>query len=65
MIKTYILDKLLIEWFTKSLLSPISNHVAMVRVATEEQAIMHSQHLDLIYSQLGTLYGIIWYDPTP
>jgi hypothetical protein len=31
----------------------------MVGEATEEQAILHAQHLDLIYSQSGTLYDII------
>jgi hypothetical protein len=63
MIKTQILDNLLMEWFTKSLLPTISKDVAMVQVATEEQAIMHAQHLDLIYSQLGTLYDIIPHAP--
>jgi hypothetical protein len=38
------------EWFTKSLLPPISQDVDMVRSTTEEHAIFHSQHLDLIYS---------------
>ena len=28
---------------------------------TEEQAIRHAQHLDLVYSQAGTLYNIIPY----
>jgi hypothetical protein len=37
----------------------------MVGVATEEKAIMCSQHLDLIYSQLGTLYDIIPHAPRP
>jgi hypothetical protein len=32
MIKTQIPDKLLMEWFTKSLLPPISRDVAMVGV---------------------------------
>jgi hypothetical protein len=53
MIKTQILDKLLMEWFTKSLLPPISRDVAMVRVTTKEKAILCAQHLDLIYSQSG------------
>jgi hypothetical protein len=59
MIKTQILDKILTKWFTKSLLPPISRDVAMVGATTEEKAILHAQHLDLIYSQLGTLYDII------
>jgi hypothetical protein len=50
MIKTQIPDKLLTEWFTKSLLPPISRDVAMVGATTEEKAIMCAQHLDLIYS---------------
>jgi hypothetical protein len=46
----------------------------MVEVATEEKVIFHAQHLDLIYSQLGTPCDIIpnspWYlmdpkKPTP
>jgi hypothetical protein len=59
MIKTWILDKLLMDWFTKSLLPPIARDVAMVRVATKEKAILRAQHLDLIYSHSGTLYVII------
>jgi hypothetical protein len=58
-IKTQILDKIIMEWFTKSILLPISRDVAMVEVTTEEQAILCSQHLDLIYFQSGTLYDII------
>ena len=33
--------------------------------ATEEHAILHSQHLDLIYLQLGTLCDIIQNYPQP
>ena len=50
MIKAAIIDKILLDWFTKSLLLPISKYMAMTRVATEEKSIMDSQHLDLIYS---------------
>jgi hypothetical protein len=28
-------------------------------VVTEEQAISHAQYLDLVYSQMGTLYDLI------
>ena len=35
----------------------------MSAVVTEEQAIRHAQHLDLIYSQAGTLYTIIPHAP--
>jgi len=37
----------------------------MVGVTTEEQAILHAQHLDLIFSQLDTLYDIIPNAPHP
>ena len=35
----------------------------MSGVVTEEQAIRHAQHLDLIYSQVGTLYTMIPHAP--
>ena len=47
------------DWFTKSLLPPISRDVAMGGVVTEEQAISWAQYLDLVYSQSGTLYDLI------
>jgi len=50
MIKTQILDKVLMDWFTKSLLPPISRYVAIVEETTEEKVILHAQHLDMIYS---------------
>jgi hypothetical protein len=50
MIRETIPDQLLADWFTKYLLPPISRDVAMSGEVTEEQAIMHAQHLDLIYS---------------
>jgi hypothetical protein len=63
MIKAKIPDQLLMEWFTKSLLPPISKDVSMAGVASEEKSILHSQHLDLIYSQYRTLYDIILHAP--
>ena len=57
--KALIPDALLIDWFTKMLLPKISCDVAMSGAVTEEDVIRHAQHLDLIYSQLGTLYDII------
>jgi hypothetical protein len=39
LIKAPIPDQLLMDWFTKSLLPPISHDVAMGNVVTEEQAI--------------------------
>ncbi len=34
-------------------------------ISTEEQAINRSQYLDLVYSQIGTLYDIILNSPKP
>jgi hypothetical protein len=59
LIKATIPDQLLAEWFTKSLLPPISRDVAMGGVVTEEEAIARAQYLDLVYSQSGTLYELI------
>jgi hypothetical protein len=59
LIKATIPDQLLAEWFTKSLLPPISRDVAMGGVVTEEEAISRAQYLDLVYSQSGTLYELI------
>ena len=65
MVKTPILDALLVDWFTKSLLPKISCDVAMSGAVTEEDIIGRAQHLDLIYSQSGTLYDIILQAPRP
>ena len=65
MIKSQILDALLADWFTKSLLLKISCDVAMSGAVTEEDIIRHAQHLDLIYSQSCTLYDIIPQVPQP
>jgi hypothetical protein len=54
-----------VEWFTKSLIGPIAHDVSMGGVITEEQAISHAQYLDLVYSQMGTLYELIPNDPCP
>ena len=59
MIKAVIPDMLLAEWFTKSLLPPISRDVAMGGAVTEEQAISRAHYLDLVYSQSGTLYDLL------
>jgi hypothetical protein len=59
LIKVPLPDQLLAEWFTKSLIGPITHDVAMGRVVTEEQAINHAQYLDLGYSQTSTLYDLI------
>jgi hypothetical protein len=65
LIKASIPDQLLADWFTKSLLPPISRNVAMGGVVTEEKAIAHAQYLDLVYSQSGTLYDLILQAPHP
>ena len=55
MVKTYVPDQLLAEWFIKSLLPSIIEDVAKGGVVTEEKVISHAQYLDLIYTQSGTL----------
>ena len=65
MIKDQIPDKLLADWFAKSFLPPIAQDVAMGGMFTEEQAIIRAQYLDLVYSQLGTLYDLIPNAPRP
>ena len=61
--KALIPNALLEDWFTKSLLPKISCDVAMPGMVTEEDVIRRAQHLDLIYSQSGTLYDIILQAP--
>jgi len=56
MVKTYVPDKILVEWFIKSLLPSITEDVAKGGVATEEQVNAHAQYLVLIYTQSGTLH---------
>jgi hypothetical protein len=50
---------LLVEWFTKSFVNDIVHDISMGGVVTEEQAISHAQYLDLVYSQMGTLYDLL------
>ena len=64
-IKAPILDQLLANWFTKSLLPPIAWDVAMGGAVTKEWAISQTQYLDLFYSQSGTLYDLIPQAPRP
>ena len=63
--KAPILDALLADRFTKSLLPKISCDVAMSGAVTGEDVIRRAQHLNLIYSQSGTLYDIIPQAPRP
>ena len=65
LLRPLILGQLLADWFKKSLLPPIARDVAMGGIVTEEQAISRAQYLDLVYSQLGTLYDLIPHAPRP
>ena len=49
MIKANIPPEFLLEWFLKSLFSYISKDVSTSGVATEEEAILRDQQLNLIY----------------
>ena len=60
-----ILDQFLTNWFVKSLLPLFAQDVVMGVVTTEEEAIAHTQYLNLVYSQLGVLYDILRYAPHP
>jgi hypothetical protein len=65
LIKVPLPDQLLAEWFTKSLIGPIARDASMGGVVTEEQAISHAQYVDLVYSQMRTLYDLILDAPRP
>jgi hypothetical protein len=65
LIKLDLPDQLLAEWFTKSLVNKISRDIAMGGVVTEEQVISHAQYLDLVYSQICTLYDFLPDAPRP
>ena len=56
LVKVFIPDQILAEWFVKSLLPKITEDVAKAGVVTEEQAISQAQYLDLVYMQSGTLH---------
>jgi hypothetical protein len=53
------------EWFMKSFMNDIGCDISMGRVVTEEKAISHAQYLDLVYSQMRTLYNLLPYAPHP
>ena len=65
LIKAPIPNQLLANWFTKYLLPPIAQDVAMGGAVTEDKAISRAQYLDLVYSQSGMLYDLIPQDPLP
>ena len=56
MVKTFVPDQHLAEWFIKSLLPSITEDVAKGGVVTEDKVITRAQYLDLIYTHSGTLY---------
>jgi hypothetical protein len=65
LIKVPLLDQLLAEWFTKSLIGPIARDVSMGGVIIKDHVISHAQYLDLVYSQTSTLYDLIPDAPRP
>jgi hypothetical protein len=65
LIKVPLVDQLLAEWFTKSLIGPIAHDVSMGGVVTKEQEISRAQYLDLVYSQTRILYDLILDAPRP
>ena len=56
MVKEFVRDQPLTEWFIKSMLPSITEDVAKGGVITEEKFIARAQYLDLIYTQSGMLY---------
>ena len=56
LVKVFIPDQILAEWFIKSLLPKIIEDVAKGGVFIEEKVITQAQYLDLVYTQSGTLY---------
>jgi hypothetical protein len=65
LIKVPLLDQLLAEWFTKSLIGPIARDVSMGGVIIKYHVISHAQYLDLVYSQMKILYDLILDAPCP
>jgi hypothetical protein len=65
LIKLELSDQLLVEWFTKYFVNEIGKDTAMGGVVIEEQAISRAQYLDLIYSQMRTLYDFLPELPRP
>jgi hypothetical protein len=65
LIKLELPDQLLAEWFTKSFVNEIGKDIAMGGIVMKEQAISRAQYLDLVYSQMGTLYDLLPELPHP
>lgn len=58
-VNTYVPNQLLVECFVKYLLAPIIEDVAKGGFMAKEKFISRAQYLDLVYTQLGTLYDKI------
>ena len=65
LVKVFIPNQILEEWFIKSLLPKIIEDVAKGSVITEEQVIAQAQYLHLVYTQSGILYEKILDLPCP
>ena len=65
LVKVFIPDQILAEWFIKLLLPKITKDVAKGGVVIEEQVIAQAQYLDLVYTQSGTPYDKIPNLPRP
>jgi hypothetical protein len=65
LIKLELPDQLLAKWFTKSFVNDIGKDIAIGGVVMEEKAISRAQYLDLVYSQMGTLYDLLPDLPRP
>jgi hypothetical protein len=58
LIKVQVPPAFLLEWFLKYLVPQLSKDVATLGVFSEEEVIMRTQHLKMIYSQSSLLYDI-------
>ena len=65
MVKTFVPNQLLADWFMKSLFPSITEDVAKGGVVTEEKVITRAHYLDFIYTWSGTLYDKIPNAPIP
>ena len=65
LVKVFIPDQILAEWFIKSLLPKITEDVAKGGVVTKEKFIAQAQYLDLLYTHSSTLYEKIPDLPKP
>ena len=59
LIKFWIPNQLLTNWFTTSFVGLIARDITMGACVTEEQAIRCAQYLYLVYSQSGTIYDYL------